>query len=292
MTTEEFNDLLKNQPLVIDGGWGTELHALGLPAGTSPELWNLEEPEKVGQVARRYVDAGSDIIITNTFGGSSLKLAEYQLADRAAEINRRGAEISKEAAASTAKVFASIGPCGKMLMMEEVSEEEMEASFSEQAQALADGGADAIVIETMSGLEEASIALKAARKTGIPVVVSLVYDSGMDKDRTMMGVSPAQAAERLAAEGAAAIGANCGQGIAGFVSLCRQYREVTSLPLWVKANAGLPEMVDGKVVYHETPADFASKVPELINAGAAFIGGCCGTNPDFIREIKKAVQSL
>ena len=282
--------LLKECPVLIDGAWGTELQKQGLQPGESPEALNLERPQIVEAVARAYVDAGSRIIITNTFGGTRFMLERHGLADQVVEINRTGAEISKRAAGDRALVFASLGPSGKMLMMGDITEEELYAAFSEQAEALADGGADGLVIETMSDLEEAKIALRACKETGLPVVASMVYDTGADHDRTMMGTTVEQATEELTAAGADVIGSNCGQGIEGFVRLCARMKAATDLPIWIKGNAGLPEMVQGKAVYKTTPEQFASFARPLIEAGADFIGGCCGTSPDFIRAVKNSLS--
>lgn len=283
-------DLLTHGPVITDGAWGTQLQARGLDIGEFPDLWNLTHPERVEAVARAYVEAGSRVILTNTFGANRLRLAEAGLADKVVEINRRGAEISSQAAAGRARVFASIGPSGKMLVSGEITTEDLRAAFEEQAQGLAAGGADALLIETMADLEEATIAVTAARTTGLPVVATMVFDSGRDKDRTMMGITPEQAAQGLAAAGAEVIGSNCGQGIAGFVNICRRMRAATDRPVWIKANAGLPELIDGRTAYRATPESFTSHVPALLAAGASFIGGCCGTSPAFIREITAAVS--
>lgn len=278
-------ELLAHGPVVTDGAWGTQLQARGLAIGEFPDAWNLTQPGRVEEVARAYVEAGSRVILTNTFGANRLRLAEAGLADQAVEINRLGVEISKRAAGAGVKVFASIGPSGKMLMSGEVTADDLRAAFEEQAQALAAGGADALVVETMSDLEEATIAVTAALATGLPVVASMVFDSGRDQDRTMMGLTPAQAAQGLDAAGADVIGSNCGQGIAAFLNICRRMRAGTDKPIWIKANAGLPELVDGRAVYRVTPESFARHVPALLEAGAKFIGGCCGASPEFIREI-------
>lgn len=283
--------LLKNRPVLIDGAWGTELQKIGLKPGESPEELNLTRPELVEAVASAYVQAGSQIILTNTFGGTRFTLERHGLADQTAAINRAGAEISKRAAGDQALVFASLGPTGKMLIMDEVTEEELFDAFVEQAQALAAGGADGLVIETLADLEEAKVALKACKTTGLPVVVSMVYDAGADLDRTMMGVSVEQAAEELTAAGADVIGANCGQGIDGFVKLCARMKARTDLPVWIKGNAGLPEMVNGKTVYKIQPEQFAAAGQPLKAAGADFIGGCCGTSPDFIRALKRSLTA-
>ncbi|MHB8524227.1 MAG: homocysteine S-methyltransferase family protein [Limisphaerales bacterium] len=277
-------------PVLTDGAWGTELQARGLRSGEFPDAWNLSHPERVAEVARAYVDAGSRVILTNTFGANRLRLAGHGLSDRVAEINQKGVDISRSAADGRAQVFASIGPSGKFLLTGETNPDELRAAFDEQARALAEAGADALVVETMSDLTEAALAVRAAHATGLPVVACMVYDSGKNKDRTMTGVTPEQAAEALLAAGADVIGANCGQGIAGFVPICARLRAATSAPLWMKANAGLPELVEGRVVYRTTPEAFAEVMPALIAAGASFIGGCCGTNPEFIRAVKAVIQ--
>jgi len=284
--------LLVAQPVLTDGAWGTQLQARGLAIGEIPDLWNLTHPDKVAEVARAYVEAGSQIILTNTFGANRIRLAEGGCADRAKEINEAGARLSREAAAGRARVFASIGPSGKMLMSGDVTEEELHVAFTEQAEALARGGADGLVVETMSDLEEARIAIGAAKTTGLLVVASMVFDSGKEKDRTMMGTTPEQAAAGLIAAGADVIGANCGQGIAGFVPICARLKAASAgHPVWIKANAGLPEMHEGKATYAMTAAEFASYVPALLKAGASFIGGCCGTSPEFIRALRQTIDS-
>lgn len=283
--------LLADGPVLTDGAWGSELQSRGLALGEFPDSWNLTHPERVEAVARAYVDAGSRVILTNTFGGNRVRLALHGLADRLEEINRRGAEISRRAAGGHARVFASMGPSGTMLMTGDVGADELAEGFAEQARALAAGGADGIVVETMSDPEEAVIAVAAARSTGLPVVACMVFDSGRDHDRTLMGTTPEQAAARLDAAGADVVGANCGQGIEGFVPLCRRLRAATDRPIWIKANAGLPRMHGGRAVYGTTPEMFADHVPALLAAGAAFIGGCCGTNPEFVAAARRRLAS-
>lgn len=277
--------LIARGPVVTDGAWGTQLQARGLPVGEFPDVWNLTHPERVAEVARAYVDAGSQIILTNTFSANRVRLAENGLADRIEEINRRGVEISREAAGSRARVFASIGPSGKLLMSGDITEQELSVAFTEQARALAAAGADALVIETISDLEEGRISVAAACQTGLPVIASAVFDSGRLKDRTMMGSTPEQVAEAFVNAGAEVIGANCGQGISGFAAICKRLRAASDRPIWIKANAGLPTLVEGRAVYQAEPVEFASHVPELVELGASFIGGCCGTNPGFITAI-------
>ncbi len=274
--------------VITDGAWGTQLQALGLAPGELPDGWNLSHPDRVRQVAENYVSAGSKVILTNTFRSNRITLATHGLADRVNDINRAGVEISRRAAGSRVKVFASMGPTGKMVMMGEISEDEVHAAFSEQASALC--GADAIVVETMTDLEEARIAVRAAKTSGLPVVASMVFDSGRDKDRTMMGSTPEDAAEALAEAGADVIGANCGLGMDGYIPVAKRLRAATTLPIWIKPNAGLPELVDGHIVYRTTPDEFAAQARVLREVGVAFVGGCCGTSPAFIQALHKALR--
>jgi len=276
--------------VITDGAWGTELQARGLGLGDFPDAWNLTHPDRVGEVARAYVEAGSQVILTNTFGANRVRMAELAAASRVEEINRRGVEISREAARGRAAVFASIGPSGKLLLSGEISEADLRVAFQEQARALAGAGADALVVETMTDLAEARLALAAALETGLPVVVSMVFDTGKEKDRTMMGDTPERVAATLAQAGAHVIGANCGQGIQGFAPVCRRFRSATALPIWLKPNAGLPAIVDGHARYNASPEEFANAVPELLRLGANFIGGCCGTGPDFIAAIGRRLN--
>jgi methionine synthase I (cobalamin-dependent) len=282
--------LLAGGPVVTDGAWGTQLQLRGLPVGECPDPWNLSKPDKVEEVARAYVEAGSQIILTNTFGANRYILERPGFAAQTGEINRAGVAISKRAAGDKAMVFASVGPSGKMVVMGEVSEDDLRVAFVEQTRQMAIAGADGIVIETMADLAEAKIAVSAAKETSLPVVACMTFDSGANHDRTMMGVTPEQAVEGLTEAGADAIGSNCGHGIAGFVAICRRLKAATSLPIWIKANAGLPQMKDGKTVYAQTPAEFASFVPELLEAGASFLGGCCGTSPEFIKAVKEKLN--
>ncbi|MDR1384432.1 MAG: homocysteine S-methyltransferase family protein [Planctomycetaceae bacterium] len=285
---KNISSLLANGTVILDGGWGTQLQECGLEIGAHPDIWNLTAPEKVENVAKAYVNAGSQIILTNTFGSTKFTLTKHGYENKVAEINRAGVEISKRAAEGTAvKVFASIGPTGVMLVMGTVKPEELYDAFLEQAEAQAAGGADGIIVETMSDPAEAALAVKAAKTVGLPVAVSFVFDSGKAKDRTMMGATPEQVVTQMLDAGADIIGSNCGQGIDGFIPICQRIRAATTLPIWMKANAGLPEIVDGKTVYKQSPEVFAEKAVELVEAGANFVGGCCGTSPDFIRILQQ-----
>ena len=282
--------LLAHGPVLTDGAWGTEFQARGLEAGECPDHWNLAHPDRVEAVAKAYVDAGSQVILTNTFRANRLALERHGLAEHLRDLNIRGVEISRRAAAGRAHVFASLGPSGKLLMMGEIAETELRTTFLEQAQALAEGGADALIFETMSDLEEAKIGVQAARATGLPVIVSMAYDSGKNLDRTMMGTTPEAAAAGLTDAGADVIGANCGQGIETYAALCQRLHHATTLPIWIKPNAGLPELVEGGARYQTAPEAFTHHAPALLEAGASFLGGCCGTSPAFIRALRQVLN--
>lgn len=277
---------------VTDGAFGTELAKRGLPCG-SVELLNRLNPESVMVVARSFVEAGCDALMTNTLGANRFMLEACGAGDRAAELAEAGVALSKRAAAGTAvKVFASLGPTGKVVMMEEVPTDRLAAAFAETAEALAWGGADAIVIETFGELAEVRIALRAVREaTALPVVVSMAFSSGPDKTISMMGNRPAELARLAAGEGADAVGANCGCGPDYCVRLTELLRGACNLPIWVKPNAGLPVLVRGKATFPMGPQEFASYVPKLIGAGASFIGGCCGTTPEHVRAVRQAVDA-
>jgi methionine synthase I (cobalamin-dependent) len=262
---------------------------VGQPLGHCPDAWSLSNPDEVEAVGRAYVEAGSQVILTNTFGANGYILARHGLAARAVEINRAGVAISRRAAAGRARVFASLGPSGVMLMMGQVAEADLQAAFAQQAQAMAEAGADGIVVETMSDPAEAVLAVAAAARTGLPVIACMTFDSGAQKDRTMMGTTPEEAAERLLAAGADVVGSNCGQGAESFVDICRRLHAAGGRPVWIKPNAGLPQLQGGRTVYAQTPEEFAAFVPQLIEAGAGFLGGCCGTTPEFIRAVREKV---
>jgi 5-methyltetrahydrofolate--homocysteine methyltransferase len=284
--------LIKEGPAVTDGSWGTQLQNRGLKRGECPDSWNLSHPELVEEVARQYVEAGSQIILTNTFGGSRLSLGRFNLGDKAVAINTTGVEISKRAAGNRASVFASIGPTGKMLLTKETTEEELQKVFEEQADAQAQAGADGIIVETMIDMTEAGIAARAAKRTGLPVIASMVFDSGVDQDTTLMGVTPEAAVAEFTKNGVDGVGANCGLGIEGYIPICRRMRQVTDLPIWIKPNAGLPEIIDEETIFYTTAEEFVKFVPDLIEAGANFIGGCCGSDQSFVSAIRKIIADV
>jgi len=280
-----FADCVRGTVTLTDGAWGTELQRLGAQLGECTDEWNLTKPALVRQVAESYVRAGSRVILTNTFRANSISLAHYGLQGQCATINRAGVKASREAAGSRVLVFASIGPSGKMLMTKDVTPDELRTAFSEQARSLAAEVPDAILIETMTDIEEARLAAAAALETGFPVVVSFVFDSGRNKDRTMMGKTPEQVVAALVSEGVHAVGANCGVGVRESISVCRRLATACSLPVWIKPNAGLPELVNGVPSYKTTAEEFAASAQELADAGATFLGGCCGSTPEFIRAL-------
>jgi len=290
-TLSRLEAFVASGPVLTDGAWGTEMLVRGLTMDELPDLWNLSHPERVEDVARAYVDAGSRVILTNTFRANRFVLERHSAKADVAAVNQAGVAASRRAAGGRALVFASLGPSGKLLMTGETDESELLAVFMEQARALAECGPDAIVVETMVDLDEAKLAVRAVKQTGLPVAACMVFDSGRNKDRTMTGATPEQAAEVLSAAGADAVGANCGNGIEGYVEVCRRIAAATDLPVWIKPNAGLPELQGGKAVYRSTPGEFASHVPQLVDAGARFIGGCCGTNPEFIRAVGRTLAA-
>jgi len=278
--------------LLSDGAWGTMLYNMGLESTECPELWNITNPDKVFQIAQSYVEAGANIIETNSFGGSRLKLDMYGLGDKTQEINLAAAKISREAAGDDVYVFGSIGPTGKILMMGDVSEHEVYKAFSEQAISLEQGGADTVIIETMSALDEANIAIKATiENTSLPVICTFSFEKTVNGDyRTMMGVSPTEMVSALIGGGAAIVGANCGNGFDGMVEIAKEIRETNqSVFLMIQANAGIPEIIDGKNHFKESPAEMAAKLPYLIEQNVNIIGGCCGTTPDHIAQFAKII---
>ena len=279
--------------LVSDGAWGTFIHQKGLKPEQCPESWNLERPGDILEIARSYVKAGADMILTNSFGGSPFKLAPYGLGDKVYEINRAAAEISSTAAGDSVLVLGSVGPTGKMLIVGEVTEEELFNGFSEQIRGLVDGGADAVLIETMSDMDEAIIAVKAARAiTDKEVICTFTFSlTPANEYRTMMGISPVESVERILAAGADIIGANCGNGTAGMIDIVKEIRSVNStIPVLVHANAGLPVLMDGVSVFPESADEMALQMKDLVAAGANIVGGCCGTTPDHIQRIVEVVR--
>jgi 5-methyltetrahydrofolate--homocysteine methyltransferase len=285
--------------LIADGATGTMLQSLGLPAGAAPELWNVERPDAVRTLHRSYLDAGSAVILTNTFGGSRLKLERTgSLGERCVELNQAAARLAKEVAGDGAYVAGDIGPTGELMEPYGLlSYEETVDVFVEQAQALADGGVDLLWVETMSDLNEAKAAVEAARQVSdLPVFCSLSFGAS---GRTMMGVAPVQAVETLWPLGLTAIGANCGEGVEVMELVLPQMRAALQeqygpgrYPLIAKPNAGLPRLVDGETVFDLGPAELAAHLPRFVEWGAQVIGACCGSSPKHIRAIAEAASRL
>jgi len=291
----------KTQRLLADGAWGTELMRRGLKAGDAPERLNAEAPDTVRGVAADYLAAGSDIILTNSFVGSRLQLARHGLDGRTVELNRIAAEISRSEADRTGGgtlgkrfVAGSIGPCGKLLMTGDVTETELFDAFREQAEALEAGGADWILVESMTDLEEMVVAIRAAAEsTMLPVVSSMVYEPVRTGGyRTIMGNTPELCVDRALDAGASVIGANCGTGIENYLSLARHLCEMDAAPVWIKPNRGLPEVEAGETVYRQSAGEFAGFAAELLDAGVAVVGGCCGTTPEFVAAMRTVVDEF
>jgi len=290
-------DAMKGRVLLGDGAMGTQLQQAGLESGGCGEAWNLDQPERVLAIQRAYAEAGSDCIITNTFGASRIMLERHGQADRAAAINEAGARIARDAFGGRAGfVLGDIGPFGGLMEpYGEIAVARVEQAFREQARALVAGGVDAIIIETQTALEELEIAIAAAREAGAPVVIgSLAYDKMADEDevRTMMGVSPESAAEFMTGRGVDILALNCGTGVdvAMATDVVRRYRTVSGLPIMAQPNAGQPVLENFKVVYHETPEQMARDLPGLVRAGAAIVGGCCGSTPAHIRRFRQVLD--
>ena len=280
--------------LISDGAWGTFLHKKGMKPGECPELWCVEHPEEVLDIAKGYIKVGSDMVETNSFGGSVFKLKHYGLSDRVGELNEAAARLSREAAGEDKWVIASVGPTGKILMMGDVTEEELYDGFKEQVIALEKGGADAVFIETMTAIDEATIAIKAAKEnTKLEIISTFTFDKTIQGDyRTMMGVSPAEAAQAAIDSGADIVGTNCGNGLRNMIDIIKEIRRVApETPILVHANAGAPQYINGANIFPETPEMMASLVMEVIEAGANIIGGCCGTTPEHIKAIREKLNN-
>lgn len=288
-------EALATRVLLGDGAMGTQLQQAGLQAGACGELWNVDAPDKVAEIQKRYADAGSDCVITNTFGCNRHTLSRHGLQDRARELNLAGAWVAREVMGEDRYVLGDIGPSGALLEpLGETPQEVLLGAFREQAEALAEGGVDAIIIETMTALDELECAIAAAKGTGLPLIGSLAYDKGRGGYRTMMGVSPEQAAEAMLRAGVDVLASNCGTGldIGDHAAIVAAYRAKTSKPIMAQPNAGQPEVVDGRVVYRETPDVMACRLGELVRAGANIVGGCCGTSPEHIRLFRAELDKL
>jgi len=282
---------LESEILICDGAMGTMLSNLGLPVGVSPEKWGIDNEDKLRSIHEGYIQAGADIILTDTFGGNRFKLAKFGLENEVESINLAAAKLAVSSAGDDVYVAGDIGPSGEFMEpLGLVTESEMRDVFVQQATALVDGGVDFIIIETMMDLNEIKTAIKAAKKTGLTVIASMSFNTDKNGFRTMMGVSPADAASGMLEAGADVIGANCGNvEIKHMPELISEMKEAGAKYIIVEPNAGIPQIVDEKTVFAQTPEDMSAGVSEVIKAGANIIGGCCGTTPEHIKAIAEKV---
>lgn len=287
-------ELAATRTVLLDGGLGTELMKRGIPLGLCPEIWNVERPDAVAGVHADYFAAGSDAVSTNSFGGHPLKLEAYGLRDRAVELNRQAARNAVSVRPPGRFVAGSLGPTGRLLKPQgEYTDREFEAGYAEQALALAEGGVDFLIVETMFDLREALAALRGARSAvlGVPVFVTLTYNKTRRGYFTMMGDRLDAAAVELEKNGAAAIGANCTLTSADMIGLARELRAATARPLVIQPNAGRPEIEgDGGLRYAQTADEFAADMAAVAAEGVAYLGGCCGTAPETIRRLAERLR--
>jgi len=284
-----------SEVLVSDGAMGTMLFERGVNSGDCPERVNIERPETLKEIAEQYFQAGADIIHTNTFGASPLKLAQYSLDDQTENINIAAVRAVRSVIGDRAYLSASCGPCGKILKpYGDVDPDEVFEGFKRQMAALIGEGVDMICIETMTDLNEAKLAIKAVRliTADIPVCATMTFDSTSRGFFTIMGVSIEQATNQLIESGVDIVGSNCGNGIENMVKITAEFRKHTDCPLIIQSNAGLPKLVGDQVVYSESPEFMAEKCRELMRLGVNIVGGCCGTKPDHISCFRKEVDNF
>jgi len=287
-----------SRPLLFDGAMGTLLHERGLTPGECPELWCANRPGDVREIHRLYKEAGADVLETNSFGANRYKLEHYGLADRLEELNRAAASLAREVAGDDCHVLGTIGPTG--MFMEPYGDETEEAfrdTFTRQARALCEGGADAIIIETMMCLEECCLAVRCVREAApdLTVVASFTFDPRGDGGgyASMMGVTPENFARAAVEAGAHVVASNCGLGPDHMLNVIALLRAALppEIPVLAMPNAGMPVMRDGHTIFPETPAEMAAKIPLLLKAGARCIGGCCGTTPSHIAAFAKILKT-
>ena len=296
MSRPSLREALKTRVLLGDGAMGTQLQNAGLESGHCGEAWNVDHPDRVLKIQRAYAEAGSDVLLTNTFGASRIMLNRHGEADRTMAINRASVAIAREAIGDRGYVLGDIGPFGGLMEpYGEIPHANVERAFREQAKALVDAGADGIIIETQTAFEELEIAIAAAREAGAPVVIgSIAFDKMVDEDdvRTMMGIGPEQAAEFMVAHGCDLAGLNCGTGVdmRMAASIVRRYRATCGLPVMAQPNAGAPVLEDMKVLYKETPEEMGAGLKDLLAAGASIVGGCCGSTPAHLRRFREILD--
>ena len=293
LKSETILDRISNgEVLVSDGATGTFLQQNGLEPGGCPEEFNVSHPEIVRRMAKSYFDAGSDMVLTNSFGGTKFRQNHYGFGDKVDEFNRLAAEHAKSQSKPGTFVCGSLGPSGEFLEpLGAVSEEELYQAFCSQVTSLEEGGADGVVIETMTALDEASIAIRAAKEnTNLTVISTMTFDKGPRGYFTMMGVTPKQAAVELVKSGADIVGTNCGNGIDNMIEIASMMRDATDSPLLVHSNAGIPSLKNGEILYPEPPHYMAERFMKLKEIGVNIIGGCCGTGPDHISAFSKLLE--
>jgi 5-methyltetrahydrofolate--homocysteine methyltransferase len=290
-------EALKTRILLGDGAMGTQLQLAGLEPGGCGEAWNVDHPERVLEIHRHYVEAGSDCLITNTFGGCQIMLDRHEEGARVHEINAAGVRIAREAFSNReGYVLGDIGPFGGIMEpYGEIAEETVRNAFREQAEALVEAGVDAVIIETQTSYEELGIGIEEAKAAGAACVIgSMAYDVTQDRTeiRTMMGISPEEAAQFMVDSGVDIIAVNCGAGVdVGWAARAvTAYRKICNFPTMAQPNAGIPELVDMKAVYRQTPEDMVSELPNLLDAGASIVGGCCGSTPEHIKCFRKLLD--
>jgi 5-methyltetrahydrofolate--homocysteine methyltransferase len=292
-----FHNAMRERPMLGDGAMGTQLMFAGLQQGNCGEAWNLSHPERVLAIQRRYVEAGSQCLITNTFGGSRIMLMRHGESDHVAEVNKAGVAIARQAFGDReGYVLGDIGPFGGLMQpFGEFTENQVRSAFDEQAVALVEAGADAIIVETQTSLEELLLGIEAAQKAGAPCIIgSMAYDVTLDGStfRTMMGIDPERAAEFMEEHGAHVVALNCGTGMEmeRARAAVERYKSVTSLPVMVQPNAGKPRLENMKIIYDETPEQMVKGLVPLLEAGANVVGACCGSTPEHIRTFRKAMD--
>jgi 5-methyltetrahydrofolate--homocysteine methyltransferase len=276
--------------LLADGATGTNYQDMGMEPGVAPEEWVFDAPERVTELHRRFAQAGAELVLTCTFGASPIRLADGPLAGRARELNMRAVALAREAVGDQVLVAGSIGPSGQLVEpLGPLGHDVAVAAFTEQAQALADGGVDLLVLETFFALDEALWAAEAVQEiTDLPLVTSFSFDQGT---RTMMGLSAADVVAAVAPLGVAALGANCGRSLDDTAVIAAEFAATgTSVPLWIKPNAGVPQVTADGVVYPEGPESFGAKVAALAGTGARVLGGCCGSTPEHVAALRRAVS--
>ena len=296
MSRRSLLEALRTRVLLSDGAMGTELQRAGLESGACGEAWNLDHPDRVLGIQRAYAEAGADCLLTNTFGACRIMLNRHRQGGRTADINRAAVALAREALGGRGFVLGDIGPFGGLMEpFGEIPRGEVERAFLEQARALVAGGVDAVIIETQTSFEELELAIAAAREARAPAVIgSIAFDRMADEDdvRTMMGISPEQAAEFMAAHGCDLAALNCGTGVdmSMAAAIVRRYRAVSGLPVMAQPNAGQPVLENMRVLYKETPEEMAAGLPGLLAAGPRIVGGCCGSTPAHIRRLRERLD--